>query len=340
MPKLKISMPTGGSAIDLSQFLGAGVNSINGWEILINDGTASADAWVVIEDLAAAERCTVDPNRVIFASAEVIYPDGHYSQSSSRMSFLAQFSRVLTCHDINLDSARAHPPFLPWMLNANHGPSVFSPHPRDINYLRMLEHIEKSREISVFCSSKALTSEQAMRLEFVKTLSAKFKDRLHWYGNGVNPVETKWEGLAPYKYALTLENRAAPNIVTEKLPDAFLALCLPIYWGAPNASDFFDPDGFRQIDIRDWSGSVEVIEQVLDEDPYESALPAIVQNKSRVLNEFHFLKRLVDAVEGITPSDLRVPVTLGGQDSYVDLACRLRRSVAFRAQKLATALTC
>ena len=48
----------------------------------------------------------------------------------------------------------------------------------------------------------------------------------------------KRELLSRYRFCLCLENCSCPNYVSEKLPEALLAGCVPIYRGAPNLEDY------------------------------------------------------------------------------------------------------
>lgn len=298
MKHLRISLPSPERQIDLSQFVGNRENRIGDWILHLNEPLESADAWVVLDDLPAPdETCRVPDGMLFFATGEVIQPDGYFTESPSRRRFLLQFDHVLSSHGILLDSAEMHPPFLPWMVNANHGPSVTGQHPRDLTYFDALTELPKPRSLSVFCSAKAVTAEQAFRLRFVQKAKAVFKDRLDWFGNGIKSVPEKWEGLAPYRYTIALENKTQPNVITEKVQDAFLTLSLPLYWGAPNLSDFFDSNGFLELDIRDWNASRRLIEYVIDDDPYHGHLPALLENKRRALDEMHYLKRLIRRVD-------------------------------------------
>ena len=100
-------------------------------------------------------------------------------------------------------------------------------------------------------------------------LKEHFKDKLDWYGNGINPLDRKWDGIAPYKYHLTLENQSTYNVITEKLYDAFLGLSYPIYWGAPNVNDYFEDNSLIKINLNDLKGSIQIIEKVIAENYYE-----------------------------------------------------------------------
>ncbi len=54
------------------------------------------------------------------------------------------------------------------------------------------------------------------------------------------------------------ENSIATDYVTEKLYDAFVAGCVPVYYGAPNIEDLLpDPDSI--IDYRRASQSILIL---------------------------------------------------------------------------------
>lgn len=53
------------------------------------------------------------------------------------------------------------------------------------------------------------------------------------------------------RFVLVVENSRLRNYFTEKLLDALLAQCIPLYWGCPNIGDFFDAAGIIQVDSVD-----------------------------------------------------------------------------------------
>lgn len=339
MQHLKLSLPFG-QLFDLRQFTSNYPNQIGNWQIHANDGILSADAWVVLEGAPADDSsCSVPDGQFYFATSEVIQAEDYYSESPSRLRYLDQFDHILTCHPMLSEKAERHVPFLPWMVNANHGPSVNAPHPRDLRFFEDLVSLPKSKTLSVFCSNKTYTAEQVLRLRFVERLAERYKDRLDWFGNGIRSVPEKWDGLAAYRYTLALENKAAPDVLTEKVQDAFLALSFPLYWGAPNIADYFDPDGFRSIDIGNWKASCDAIDEILESDPYEQTLPALLENKRRVLEEMHYLRRLIRRIEveeGRGPTRLR---SLAHESRIAGLGSRWRRAAGTHLQHIGARLT-
>ena len=57
-----------------------------------------------------------------------------------------------------------------------------------------------------------------------------------------------------YKFAVAFENSSTPGYVSEKIMDAFLSRAIPIYWGAPDVAQDFNPDAF--VNVND-CGSLE-----------------------------------------------------------------------------------
>ena len=53
------------------------------------------------------------------------------------------------------------------------------------------------------------------------------------------PNTTKWDGLENYSYSIAIENESLKNYFSEKFTDCILARTIPIYYGCPNISDFF-----------------------------------------------------------------------------------------------------
>jgi len=317
MKILKLSIPGVAKNADISQFLGNNSNIYNGWEIHINDETAKANAWGIIEDLHEKESyCDVSGKNTFFLSAENSHPFGHYSESNWRMNFLNQFNRIYSCHDIFLKNAYQEIPYLPWMINSNHGSSIFAPHKRDKTFFESLTSIPKNKKLSVFCSNQSLGPGHRLRYRFVSKLKEHFQDDLDWYGNGVNQLSEKWNGISEYKYTIVLENQLKYNGVTEKIFDAFLGLAVPIYWGAPNISQYFNQKAIININIENLGGSIETIEESLTSDSYEEFLPYLIESKNRVINDYNFVKRIIDTAEIGDINSKSIPINLKSECDF------------------------
>lgn len=268
-------------------------------DYFFNTKIDNVDAWFIIEGaLDWDSSCVVPRNRVFFLSAETARPSNFFYDTPGWEKYLSQFAGVYTPLQWNKPGSVITFPFLPWMINANHGPNLFDSSPRDVTFLRNLQSLPKDRMLSVICSNQRLTAQHRTRFWFVTELKKYFGSRLDWFGNGVSPISQKWSGLAPYRYSIVLENQASSKILTEKIQDAYLTLTLPIYWGAPEAATVFGKDAVVPIQINDVKTAIAQIEQILEEDPYEEHLASLLHAKSVVTDDLNFIRRIQSIVRG------------------------------------------
>lgn len=311
MLEVKVSSRGSGREPTISQFTGSADGVWNGCRFHINSPIEEADVWLVVEDIEYFDTsCAVPPGSVVFLSAETSWPAGFYEENAARRAFLDQFAWIYSCHDIYRSNVTSDLPFLPWMVNANHGPSISGPHDRDVHYLAGLESVEKSKDLSVICSAQTATPGHRMRLRLVEKLKEHFGDRLDWFGNGVDAIPDKWTGLAPYKYTIAIENQQAINIATEKIWDPYLTLTFPIYGGAPNIHEFLPSGSLLTIDVKDLNGTIAAIEALLEEDPYKERLPLLRQGRDAVVGPLNLYSRYAAVAQRHTEGGAKEPVHL------------------------------
>ena len=289
--RIKLSIPSGLGPVDLSQYTGTSDNSFDGVKFYVNEDIESADAWFVIDGIVGEhESCLTPGGDVGFLSGENIFSPNHFLRNE-RQDFLAQFDTIHSCHPTLLKNAKFAPPFLPWMVNEIIG-SVFVPHDRDLAFLQSLEKPPKTRPVSVFCSTASVTPEHQLRLAFVEKLSAHFGSYLDWFGNGVNPLPEKWDGLYPYQASIVLENRITPGMFTEKIFDPLLTWTVPLYWGAPDIQNYFPLVDDQILDLRDFAAAIRKIEDVLARADSETFLENLRGGRNLVMGPRHFLRRI------------------------------------------------
>lgn len=288
---IKISVPGRYRDPNLVQFLGSDFDSLHSFSL--NEPGGVADAWFVIEGTNYDDReCVVPPNRLFFLGAETARRLGFFYSNQKMRNYLKQFTEIHGPQELYEDNAFLAFPFLPWMVNANHGIDLFKGHSRDIDFFRSLDRLDKKKDLSVICSSKSDSPEHAARLHFVKSLKEHFGDRMDWFGNGVAPISSKWEGLSSYRYSVVLENQVSSHVLTEKIQDAFLCLTFPFYWGAPEAKSIFPRESFIPINLKDTRGTIAIIEKTLAENPYEARLEQLIEAKRVVTEDLNFLYRI------------------------------------------------
>lgn len=66
----------------------------------------------------------------------------------------------------------------------------------------------------------------------------------------------KVEWYKGYRFAIAFENTRVPGYVSEKIMHAFAAGAVPIYWGAPDVTRYFNPRAF--INAADFSSHEEL----------------------------------------------------------------------------------
>lgn len=202
-------------------------------------------------------------------------------------AFLAQFGHVLTSQDpwaVNHPGAIFSQPGLVWFYGKTY-PEAVAAFP-----------IEKSGILSTVCSTKQQKHTlHSKRHDFTQRLKGELP-QLEVFGKGHRPVTYKFEALDPFRYHVAIENHRALHHWTEKLSDAFLAGCLPFYFGCPNVFDYFPEESLIPIDIRDFEGTTRIILEAIDAGYYEKRLSAIHEARRLILDEystFPMLARLI-----------------------------------------------
>lgn len=78
-------------------------------------------------------------------------------------------------------------------------------------------------------------------------------------------ARSKIEFLRNYKFTIAFENVSLPGWTTEKLIHPLIANSIPIYWGNPKASEFFNPKAF--INCADYNWDLDaVVKRVIELD--------------------------------------------------------------------------
>lgn len=289
---------------DISQFLGSDDNKLGGLTFAVNDaGVTRADVWIVIEAPEPYD-LTCSSDRTVFVAAESMWGPGREAEYPARQQYLRQFDTVYTFQDLYWPRVQFAPPFLPWMINANHGASIFSRHARDVRYFRDLRELPKPRPLSVLCSTKTYTEGHRLRLRFVEALAAELGDDMDWYGNGRLSVPEKWDAIAPYRFHLVIENQCSYGVITEKLIDSFLGLAHPIYYGAPDVARYFPAEAVTSINIRDFTASLETIRSAIDVSESADIDVSLLEAKDIVLRDWNLFERLarIAASESVLPA--------------------------------------
>lgn len=140
--------------------------------------------------------------------------------------------------------------------------------------------IPKTRLASLIASSKTILEGHKLRHRIVAQIQALGLP-VDVMGRGYRPFADKAEGLAPYRYSVVIENSREPSYFSEKLIDALLCETVPIYWGAPDIADTFDPEGMILC-----PGEAEIIAALhaMSEADYARRTAALARNRATALH--------------------------------------------------------
>lgn len=90
-------------------------------------------------------------------------------------------------------------------------------------------------------------------------------------------------------FHVAVENSTHNNYFTDKIVDCLCTKTIPIYWGAPNIGNFYDPKGI--IQFKDENELVEILNKLTPED-YYSRLEAVENNYQWALKDSDYFKRM------------------------------------------------
>lgn len=177
--------------------------------------------------------------------------------------------------------------------------SVFWVCANNYDFYKNLHHPEKTTTLSAIASSKTMFEGHKERLEFLQELKREFSNTEYDFeikGNGISPVKTKDEVLIPSKYTLAIENTSEPHYFTEKITDAFLCNCMPIYFGAPNIFEYFPKNSLILLEDLDIEKAKGIIKYTIENNLYEKNLSALLTAKNMVLNKYNFFMNIIEKI--------------------------------------------
>lgn len=264
-------------------------------EFLINKEIDECDYWVVYDDLLKPEKVRCLKENTLLITGE---PPSVKKYSGE---YINQFSNILTCHrDLKHFGVIYSQQGLPWMLGRKYFNATkawenqFS---KGYDEFLKVQHINKNKILSVILSKKVSTDGHKKRDRFIKMLKSELGDIFDVFGVGIRDIEDKWDGIAPYKYHLALENSLYPDYWTEKLSDAYLGGAFPIYYGCPNILDYFTEKCFARIDISKPKEAIKIIRETIDSNLYDRSLKYINEARQLILDKYNLFAVIAEIIE-------------------------------------------
>lgn|GEM_PF-1415166 len=161
-------------------------------------------------------------------------------------------------------------------------------------YLLNLEYPNKAKKISCVASTKHNHRNNYIKRLFKTEPDIDLYGRGHdrnYYGDAYKGELNydgvcKFKGLVDYEFSIVLENCKQKNYWTEKLADAYLSWCMPIYWGCPNISEYFPENSFRLIDIESENPLLD-INEIINQPLTKIEIEALRKARRLILDEYN-----------------------------------------------------
>ncbi len=242
----------------------------------------SCDFVIVLNNLMKKDTRVICPKANVWALMQEPYQKGFSDWMAEKHD---AFARVLT-HYIPSDDPKYTPshPAIPWHVN------------RTFDELISCDMPVKRKKLSAIVGDAMDLPGHIKRWKFLEYIRQENSSELDLYGKIIRFIEDKWDGLAPYKYSLAIENNSGPFCWTEKLADCFLTWTVPFYYGCTNLEDYFPKESFIRIDIDRPEESLEKIKAVLNEDNWEKYVPALEEARNLILYRYQFFPYITELI--------------------------------------------
>ena len=152
--------------------------------------------------------------------------------------------------------------------------------------------LQKKNMASLIASNQNKLTGHKLRHKIVQHIKSKNLD-ISVIGRGYKPFKNKEDGLKSFRYSIVIENSSELDYFTEKVIDACLLETIPIYWGAPNISKYFDTRGFILCESID---QILLAIQTMSIDDYNSKKEWIKKNKITAAYHANYIKRAAQVI--------------------------------------------
>jgi alpha(1,3/1,4) fucosyltransferase len=128
------------------------------------------------------------------------------------------------------------------MVSGNHRPRRGYQNELYSERLKALRLLAKNNSIDLYGRGwKRLISRNSLWIDFWKSLNTIRKVYM-------GECNVKLDVLSKYTFSVCFENCRIEGYITEKIFDCFYAGCIPLYWGAPDVSNFIPKECLINVD--------------------------------------------------------------------------------------------
>jgi hypothetical protein len=138
------------------------------------------------------------------------------------------------------------------------------------------DNIPNYNENTIYCERRNLVNglkDSDLEIE----IHGNYQDTDHpkSFGNCWN----KKVGLNDYRFSIAIENSVLNNYFTEKFYDCILCDTIPVYYGAPNISDYIDSNSFLQLPSLNVEECLEFLKDQCTEENYNNRFNSLQKLK-------------------------------------------------------------
>ena len=146
----------------------------------------------------------------------------------------------------------------------------------------------KKFQASFLTSSKVQTSGHRLRQEIYDRLPEQVNGMRIYKHRSPPYLGSKRELLDEYQFHITPQNSSEDNWFDDKIIDALMAKTIPLYWGCPNISEYFNMDGI--LHFKTYEELLSMLSS-LTPDYYEKHFDAVQDNFERAVKLVHVWHR-------------------------------------------------
>lgn len=188
---------------------------------------------------------------------------------------------------------------LPWFVNKTY------------DELKSMENPpEKSKDISCIASNLTRWAGHKVRMDFIEYIKENNELGIDFFGKGTVFLEDKWDGIAPYKYSIAIENSSMDDYWTEKISDVFLSYSLPFYFGCTNLDKYFPKESYIWIDITDPKKAIQTMKEAIENNEYEKRLEYIKKARDLVLDNYNLFPFVAKFIKTLPKQDKKEKIRL------------------------------
>ncbi|OHD78136.1 MAG: hypothetical protein A2023_04850 [Sulfuricurvum sp. GWF2_44_89] len=192
--------------------------------------------------------------------------------------------------------------------------------------------MEKDKVISCIASNLTRWPGHKKRVAFIEYLKQHNELGIDFFGKGTQFIEDKWDGIAPYRYSIVIENNDIDHYWTEKISDVFLGFGLPFYFGCTNINHYFPEDSYIWIDISNPEKALETMRIAIEKNEWENRIEAIAEARRRVLDEYNLLPMVAAFAQSHFFEGKRKRIAL--KPFKYDISTRFKRYIERKKKKL------